>query len=60
MIRRPGTRFVAAAKFADKAVRLIPTSSNKEQAYMLEFGDQYMRVYKDGAQVLAGGGSPMR
>lgn len=58
VIRRPGTRFVAAAKFADKAARLIPYVFNKEQAYMLEFGDQYMRVYKDGAQVLDGGGSP--
>lgn len=58
VIRRPGTRFVAAAKFSDKAVRLIPYVFNKDQAYMLEFGDQYMRVFKDGAQVLAGGGSP--
>jgi hypothetical protein len=50
--RRPGSRFVAAAKYPEKRVRLIPYVFNKEQAYMLEFGDLYLRVYKDGAQVL--------
>lgn len=56
--RRPGSRFVAAAKFADKRARLIPYVFNKEQAYMLEFGDQYLRVYKDGAQVLNAANQP--
>lgn len=56
--RRPGTRFVAAAKHANKAARLIPYVFNKDQAYIIELGDQYLRVYKDGAQILTGGGSP--
>jgi hypothetical protein len=58
VIRRPGLRYVAAAKFADKKVRLIPYTFNKDQAYILEFGHLYMRVYKDGAQVLTGGSVP--
>lgn len=44
-IRRDGTLFVAAAKFADKKCRLIPYVFNTEQAYMCEFGDFYVRIY---------------
>lgn len=53
--RRYGTRFSGAAKHADKACILIPYVFSRDQAYMLELGDQYLRVYKDGAPVLAGG-----
>jgi hypothetical protein len=56
--RRPGSRFVAAAKYPEKRVRLIPYVFNKDQAYMLEFGDLYMRVYKDVAQVLNAANQP--
>lgn len=58
VIRRPGKRFVAAAKIAAKKGRLIPYVFNEEQAYMLEFGDQYLRFYKDGAQILDGDENP--
>lgn len=57
-LRRDGSRFVAEAKHADKLVRLIPFIFNREQAYMLEFGDQYLRVYKDGAPVETTPGTP--
>ncbi|GKX40035.1 hypothetical protein SOASR014_37740 [Pectobacterium carotovorum subsp. carotovorum] len=53
---RPGTRFIAAAKYADKKCRLIPFQFNMEQTYALEFGDGYMRVFKDGGQVLISSG----
>jgi len=53
--RRYGTLYSAAAKNAAKACVLIPYVFSRDQAYMLEFGDQYMRVYKDGAQVIKGG-----
>lgn len=43
--RRDGTVFAAAAKFANKRSRLIPYIFNKSQAYMCEFGDQYVRIY---------------
>lgn len=49
---RPGTRFVAATKNASKAARLIPFAFSTVQTYALEFGDYYMRVHKDGAQVV--------
>lgn len=50
--KRPGTRFIAEAGKSDKLVRLIPFEFSTVQAYVLEFGDEYMRVHKDGAQVL--------
>lgn len=50
--KRPGKRFVAEAGDSTKKVRLIPFEFSTIQAYMLEFGHEYMRVFKDGAQVL--------
>lgn len=52
--RRPGTYFVAEAKDSSKKVRLIPFEFSTTQAYILEFGNLYMRVYKDLAQVMSG------
>lgn len=58
-MRRHGLQFVAPTKHHDKASRLIPYVFNVEQAYQLEFGDFYMRVYlDDGAQVEASPGVP--
>lgn len=53
--KRPGTRFVAEAKTADYAVRLMPFIFNSAQTYVLEWGDLYMRVFKAESQVLDGG-----
>lgn len=55
--RREGTLFVASTKDGAKRSRLIPFVFSTSQAYMLEFGDQYMRVFRGdtGAQVLIGG-----
>lgn len=47
--RRDGSLFVREVKTSAKATRLIPFVYNENTAYMLEFGDLYMRVYKDGA-----------
>lgn len=49
---RPGTQYIAPAKYADKKCRLIPFQFSTVQTYALEFGDKYMRVFKDGGQVL--------
>ncbi|QXG34032.1 hypothetical protein [Pseudomonas viridiflava] len=43
--RRSGTLFCAAAKFADRRARLVPYVFNTDQAYMIEFGDFYVRIY---------------
>lgn len=53
VMRTWGTRFVAAAKFSGtKRTRLIPYVFNRSQAYMLEFGDLYVRVWSlDGTQL---------
>lgn len=49
---RPGTEFVARCLISDSPVRLIPFQFSVIQNYVLEFGDFYMRVIKDGALVL--------
>jgi hypothetical protein len=52
--RTPGTKYVATVKDSDDDARLIPFTFSNIQAYVLEFGDEYMRVYKDGGQVQDG------
>lgn len=52
-MRRPGTRFVAPAKFADKAVRLVPFEFSTTQAYQIEAGDGYFRFFRDHGQIVA-------
>jgi hypothetical protein len=49
---RAGTMFVGRCKGSTKPICLIPFQFNLVQAYILEFGDQYMRVIMDGGYVL--------
>ena len=51
LTNRPGLEYVSPAKTPSTSVRLIPFEFNTTQTYILEFGDLYMRVYKDGGQV---------
>ena len=53
--RRVGTQFIAEVKNSAAKTRLIPFEFSTIQTYVLEFGNQYMRVYKDKGQVLSGG-----
>ena len=53
--RRPGTTFVAEVKNHNKKARLIPFEFSTTQTYILEFGDQIIRIYKDQGQVQSGG-----
>jgi len=53
--KRPGTRFVAEVKDSSKIAKLIPFQFNEDQAYILEFGDGYIRFYKNGGVILSGG-----
>lgn len=57
--RRPGFRFVREVKDSADATRLIPFEFNDVQAYELEVGDQYIRVYKDGGIVESSPGVPV-
>lgn len=52
--RRPGTRFIAEVKTSSAKTRLIPFQFNITQAYILEFGNEYFRIYKDGGQITSG------
>jgi len=55
MIRRYGLRYTAKAKHGDKHAILVSYVFSRSQAYMLEFGDAYFRVFlANGAQVLDG------
>lgn len=51
LVRRPGTFFVAEVKDSTKASRLVRFEFSTTQAYILEFGDLYVRFYANGGQV---------
>lgn len=53
LTRRPGTKYVANTK-SNAAVRLVSFEFSITQAYVLEFGDQYIRFYTLGGQLLSG------
>ena len=50
--RTPGKEYIAGTKDSTKKSRVIDFIFSTEQAYMLEFGDFYIRFFKDGAQIL--------
>ena len=50
--RRPGTSFVAEVKTSSAYTRLVPFEFSTEQTYILEFGNQYIRFYKDSGAIL--------
>jgi len=50
--RRPGTNFVAEVENSAEKTRLIPFEFSTTQTYILEFGNEYIRFYKDGGAIL--------
>lgn len=50
-LRAPGSLYTAEVKTSAKKTRVIPFIFSADVAYVLEFGDGYMRVIKDGEQV---------
>lgn len=50
--RRTGSMFVGEVKTSSASTRLVPFEFSTTQAYVLEFGNNYIRVYKDRGQVL--------
>lgn len=54
---RPGTSFVAAAKYAGKRCRLIPFTFSVTETMVLEFGDKYVRFHTFGQTLLKSDGS---
>jgi hypothetical protein len=57
--RRSGTRYVAEVKTSSKKVRLVPFEFSTIQAYILEFGDLYIRIYKDEGRIESPPGTPV-
>lgn len=55
---RPGSVFVAAAKYTDKSVRLLPFVLGDNETYVLEMGDKYLRVHTPAGPLLEEDGSP--
>lgn len=49
---RPGTLFIGPVKNHTGTIRLIPFKFNTVDTYILEFGDQYMRVIRNDGHVL--------
>jgi hypothetical protein len=50
--RVPGTYFLIETKDSSKKSKLVPFNYSTIQAYQLEFGNQYIRFYKDKGQIL--------
>lgn len=52
---RAGTQYIAEVKVSSKRIVKIPFIFNDDQTYVLEFGDQYMRVIRNGVQLTVSG-----
>ena len=53
--RRVGTQFISEVKTSSAKTRLIPFEFSTTQTYVLEFGNTYIRFFKDRGQILSGG-----
>lgn len=52
VFRTPGRRHVAQVKDSSDIARLIPFVFSSGSAYILLFGDQYMRAFQSGGQIV--------
>ena len=50
--RRPGTVFIKEVKTSSLSTRVVRFEFSTTQAYILEFGNLYVRFYKDNAAIL--------
>ena len=53
--RRVGTQFIAEVKTSAAKTRLIPFEFSTTQTYILEFGNNYIRFFKDKGQIFSSG-----
>ncbi len=53
---RPGTLFMGQAKYEQKDCRIIPFVLGEEEAYVLELGEHYLRVYASGGRISSADG----
>lgn len=59
-VKRPGMRFIGSCLHDDKPCSLIEFEFSPDQIYVLELGDNIMRVYWDGGVVLNEDGTEYR
>lgn len=52
---RAGLEFIREVRTSANNARLIPFQFNTEQSYILEFGDKYFRVFRNGGLIVSGG-----
>jgi len=52
--RRVGTQFISEIKDSSAKTRLIPFEFSTTQTYILEFGNNYIRMFKDKGQITEG------
>jgi hypothetical protein len=57
--RRTGTKFIREVKTSANFTRLIPFEFSTVQSYILEFGNQYIRFYKDEGIIVDGSSVPI-
>lgn len=49
--RRPGMKYMARTKYNDKACILVPFNGADNTDYLLEIGEKYIRVHKNGLYI---------
>lgn len=53
--RRNGSKYIAETKTSSLTIKLIRYQFSQDTAFILEFGNTYIRFYKDNGQVQSGG-----
>lgn len=53
LTKRPGTQFIAEVKDSSKNTIILPFSAGRNQSYIMELGDNYIRFYRDGGRLLS-------
>lgn len=55
--RRSGTKYICEVKDSNYPTRLIPFEYSTEDTYIIECGNEYMRFFRSGGQILTGQGT---
>lgn len=55
VVKRGGSQYIAEPKYYNKTALLVRFEYSSEQAYVLEFGHQYIRFFKDQAPIMDNG-----
>jgi hypothetical protein len=57
--KMPGSYFILSTKYPDKKSRAVPFAFSTTDTYVLEFGELYIRVFKNKGLVVDGSGNPV-